>query len=50
MRLGFCWSVAVAALPKEGLQRFERLERSSDPDLQWVVRETLKKARLARLR
>lgn len=48
--LGFCWSVAVAALPEEGLHRFEQLERSGDPDLQWVVRENLKKARLARLR
>jgi hypothetical protein len=48
--LGYCWSVAVAAHPEEGLPRFERLERSSDPDVQWVVRENLKKARLARLR
>jgi hypothetical protein len=48
--LGYCWSVAVAALPEEGLPRFERLERSSDPDLQWVARENMKKARLARLR
>lgn len=48
--LGYCWSVAVAALPEEGLRRFERLERSTDPDLQWVVRENLKKTRLARLR
>ena len=48
--LGYCWSVAVAALPDEGLERFERWERSSDPDLRWVVRENLKKARLARLR
>ena len=48
--LGYCWSVAVAALPEEGLERFERLERSGDPDVQWVVGENLKKARLARLR
>jgi hypothetical protein len=46
--LGYCWSVAVAALPEEGLERFEALERSDDPDVQWVVRENLKKARLAR--
>jgi hypothetical protein len=44
--LGYCWSVAVAALPDEGLERFESLERSDDPDVQWVVRENLKKARL----
>ena len=48
--LGYCWSVAVAALPEEGLERFERLERSTDPDLQWVARENMKKRRLARLR
>jgi hypothetical protein len=48
--LGCCWSVAVAALPEEGLPRFERLERSTDPDVLWIVRENLKKARLARLR
>jgi hypothetical protein len=48
--LGYCWSVAIAALPDEGLARFELLERSTDADVQWVVRENLKKARLARLR
>jgi hypothetical protein len=48
--LGYCWSVAVAALPAEGLPRFDRLERSDDPDVQWVVRENLRKRRLARLR
>ena len=47
--LGYCWSVAVAADPEEGLKRFERLERSDDPDLRWVARENPKKARLARL-
>jgi hypothetical protein len=48
--LGYCWSVAVAALPDEGLQRFEQWETSADPDIRWVVRENLRKARLARLR
>jgi hypothetical protein len=48
--LGYCWSVAVAACPEEGLARFARLERSNDPDIVWIVRENLKKARLARLR
>lgn len=48
--LGYCWSIAVAALPQDGFQRFAALERSDDPDIQWVVRENLKKARLARLR
>ena len=48
--LGYCWSVAVAALPEDGLERFARLERSCDPDLQWVVRENLRRSRLRRLR
>ena len=48
--LGYCWSVAVAALPEEGLPRFEQLERSSDPDIRWVASENAQKARLARLR
>jgi hypothetical protein len=47
--LGYCWSVTVAALPDEGLRRFERLERAADQDLEWIVRENLKRNRLARL-
>jgi hypothetical protein len=46
--LGYCWSVAVAALPDEGFPRMERLASLDDPDVRWVVRENLKKARLAR--
>jgi hypothetical protein len=46
--LGYCWSVAVAALPEEGLPLFETLERSDDPDIRWVVRENQKKTRLVR--
>jgi hypothetical protein len=48
--LGYCWSVAVAADPQPGLRRFALLEAAADPDVQWVVRENRKKARLARLR
>jgi hypothetical protein len=48
--LGYCWSVAVAACPDEGLPRFEHLERADDLDLRWVVRQNLKKARLSQLR
>ncbi len=46
--LGYCWSVAVAALPGEGTALLEGWANSADPDLQWVVRENLRKARLAR--
>jgi hypothetical protein len=47
--LGYGWSVAVAAAPEAGLPRFERLRASADPDVRWIVRENLRKARLARL-
>lgn len=45
--LGYCWSVALAADPS-GLSRFEGLDLT-DPDLAWIVRENLKKARLRRI-
>jgi hypothetical protein len=44
--LGYCWSVAVAALPAEGLDRLEPWMRSEDPDVRWIMRENLKKRRL----
>jgi hypothetical protein len=47
--LGYCVSVAVAACPDEGVRRFRELQRSADPDIQWVVRENARKKRLARL-
>jgi hypothetical protein len=50
--LGYCWSVAVAADPDEGLPRFRALSNGPagrDPDVVWIVRENSAKARLARL-
>lgn len=47
--LGYGWSVAVAALPSDGLPAFHRLEVSDDLDVLWIVRENRKKARLKRL-
>ncbi len=46
--LGYCWSVAVAADPVRGLPPFLALD-PSDPDLGWIVRTNLSKARLKRL-
>ena len=46
--LGYCWSVAVAAAPETGFPRLERWAASQDPDVRWVVRENLTKARLFR--
>jgi hypothetical protein len=47
--LGYCWSVAIVALPEAGKPMLEKWAESSDPDVQWVVRENLKKARLMRM-
>jgi len=47
--LGYAWSVLVAADPVEGKPRLEHWLTSPDPDLRWVMRENLKKARLIRL-
>lgn len=46
--LGYCWSVAVAGCPDEGLPAFAALD-TSDPDVAWVVRENRRKKRLIRL-
>jgi hypothetical protein len=47
--LGYCWSVAVVALPDEGKRHMARWLASSDPDVRWIIRENLKKKRLERL-
>lgn len=47
--LGYCWSVAVVALPEEGKSLMEKWLVKSDKDVQWIMKENLKKARLARM-
>lgn len=47
--LGYCWSVAVAADPSAGLPEFRMLADTQDPDVAWIVRENLRKARLTRI-
>ncbi len=47
--LGYCWSVAVAALPEEGKRKMEKWFSSHDKDILWIMRENLKKDRLARM-
>jgi hypothetical protein len=47
--LGYCWSVAAAALPQAGLPAMEKWMASDDPDIRWILRENLRKARLARV-
>ena len=47
--LGYCWSVAVAALPETGEPLMEHWLVSPDPDIRWIMRENLKKDRLQRM-
>jgi hypothetical protein len=44
--LGYCWSVAIAASPAAGFDRFESWSGSADPDVKWIIRANLKKNRL----
>ncbi len=47
--LGYCWSVAVAALPETGKNRMEKWFASTDKDVLWVMKENLRKKRLVRM-
>ena len=47
--LGYCWSVAVVACPDKGKALMEKWLASQDRDVQWIMKENLSKARLARM-
>jgi len=47
--LAYCWSVAVVALPDEGKALLEKWAGTADKDIEWIIRENSKKARLTRL-
>ena len=47
--LGYCWSVAIAACPDAGKPVFEKLADLKDPDILWIIKENLKKNRLAKM-
>jgi hypothetical protein len=47
--LGYCWSVASAALPEAGRPLMEKWLRSGDPDVAWVMRSNLGKKRTAKV-
>src|SRR5699024_8439441 len=47
--MGYCWSVAVAALPEAGKPMLETWLESQDKDVRWVMKENLRKNRLTRL-
>jgi hypothetical protein len=47
--LGYCWSVAAAAVPEEGKRFMEKWFSSDDRDVLWIMRENLRKKRLERM-
>jgi hypothetical protein len=47
--MGYCWSVAVAALPDEGKAAMEKWLVCKDPDVRWIMKENLKKNRLIKM-
>lgn len=47
--LAYGWSVAVAALPEEGLPLMERWIGNPDADARWIMAQNLAKKRLERL-
>src|SRR6266498_1070544 len=47
--MGYCWSVAVAALPDMGKPMMEKWLNCEDKDIRWMMKENLKKNRLVKL-
>jgi hypothetical protein len=47
--MGYCWSVAVAALPEVGKPMMENWLESQDKDIRWMMKENLKKNRLIKM-
>jgi hypothetical protein len=47
--MGYCWSVAVAALPETGKPLMEKWLDSQDQDIRWIIKENLKKNRLIKM-
>ncbi len=47
--MGYCWSVAVAALPDEGKPLIEKWSKSKNANILWIMKENLKKNRLIKM-
>ena len=47
--MGYCWSVAVAALPESGKPMMEKWLDSQNQDIHWMMKENLKKNRLVKV-
>ncbi len=47
--MGYCWSVAVAALPAVGKPLFESWLTSANSDVRWILKQNLAKNRLLKM-
>ena len=47
--MGYCWSVAVAALPEVGKPMMEKWMSSQNRDVLWIIKQNLKKTRLIKM-
>ncbi len=47
--MGYCWSVAVAALPEAGKPLMEKWLKSPNKNIRWMMKENLKKNRLVKM-
>lgn len=47
--MGYCWSVAVAALPETGKPMMAKWLNGRNKDICWIMKENLKKNRLIRM-
>jgi hypothetical protein len=47
--MGYCWSVAVVALPEIGKPIIEKWLNSQNKEIRWILKENLKKNRLIKM-
>ena len=47
--MGYCWSVAVVALPETGKPMMEKWLNSPNNDIRWMMKENLKKNRMIKM-
>ncbi len=47
-KLGYSLSKVVCAIPESGFELLLALSQSEDPDLKWILKENLRKQRLAK--
>jgi hypothetical protein len=47
--LGYCWSVAIVAMPPVGKELMEKWISHEDKDIKWIMKENLKKNRLMKM-